>query len=121
MPFVHTTLYVKLQLIYLTNLLFFIKKCSTDSAQKHMPHTLHSHQYYVTHFEWVMSLSQLKKKRTLKNHSLFTCDLEDQISPLCQQLQHLAVHVKKSSFTSSLEPQSIPCTEDLFFIGITCG
>lgn len=55
---------------YLTNLLFFIKKCSTDLTQKHMPHMTHSHQYHMIHFEWTLSLSQLKEQETEESQSL---------------------------------------------------
>lgn len=65
---------------YLTNLLFFIKKRSTDSAQKHMPHTVTFTSILCDTF-WLGYVIESEKKGRLKNHSLFTCDLEDQISP----------------------------------------
>lgn len=46
------------ELHYLTNLLFFIKKRSTDLAQKYMPHMTHSHQYHMIQLEWPLSLNQ---------------------------------------------------------------
>lgn len=58
------------ELHYLTNLLFFIKKCSTYLAQKHMPHMTHSHQYHMIHFERALSLSQLKEQETEESQSL---------------------------------------------------
>lgn len=58
------------ELHYLTNLLFFIKKRSTDLAQRHMPHMTHSHQYHMIQLEWPLSLSQLKEQETEESQPL---------------------------------------------------